>query len=88
MEPQPLRLADLNPAAIVAAAILSIFMSGLLALLLFAPRRNCFFLRWHPEARFLALMVAPFLIILWPLVLLFWLMRSGVMPADPDFYDD
>jgi len=27
-------------------------------------------------------------VILWSLVLLFWLMRSGVIPADPDFYDD
>jgi hypothetical protein len=54
----------------------------------FAPRRNCFFLRWHPETRLLALIGAPFLIILWPLVLLIWLMRSGVIPDDPDFYDD
>ncbi len=83
-----MQLADLNPATIVAAAILSICMSGLLALLPFAPRRNCFFLRWHLEIRFLALVAAPFLIILWPLVLLFWLMRPGVIPADPDFYDD
>ncbi len=33
-------------------------------------------------------MTAPFLLILWPLALLYWLMRSDVIPADPDFYDD
>lgn len=83
-----MQLDYLNPVALVAAAILSVCISGLVVLLLFAPRRNCFFLRWSPEARFLALIVAPFLLILWPLVLLFWLMRSGVIPDDPDFFDD
>ena len=83
-----MRLADLPPAALVAVAVFSVCFSGLVVVLLFAPRRNCFFLRWHPETRLLALIAAPFLIILWPLVLLIWLMRSGVIPDDPDFYDD
>lgn len=79
---------ELNPVALVAAAILSVCISGLVVLLLSVPRRNCFFLRWSPEARMLALMAAPFLLILWPLVLFIWLMGSGVIPNDPDFYDD
>ena len=68
-----MRLADLPPAALVAVAVFSVCFSGLVVVLLFAPRRNCFFLRWHPETRLLALIAAPFLIILWPLVLLYWL---------------
>jgi hypothetical protein len=72
----------------VAVAVFSVCFSGLVVVLLFAPRRNRFFLRWHPETRLLALIAAPLLIILWPLVLLIWLMRSGVIPDDPDFYDD
>jgi hypothetical protein len=83
-----MQLADLNPLALVAAAVLSLCFSGLVVLLLFAPRQNCFFLRWSPETRFLALMAAPFLVILWPLVLLVWLMRSGIFPDDLDFFDD
>lgn len=83
-----MRLADLSSAALVAVAVFSACFSGLIVVLLFAPRRNCFFLRWHPETRLLALIAAPSLIILWPLVLLVWLMRSGVMPDDPDFFDD
>ena len=83
-----MRLADLPPAALVAVAVFSVCFSGLVFVLLFAPRRNCFFLRWHPETRLLALIAAPFLIILWPLVLLYWLLRSGAIPDDPDFFDD
>jgi hypothetical protein len=33
-------------------------------------------------------MAAPFLLILWPLVLVSWLMRSDLFPDDPDFFDD
>jgi hypothetical protein len=72
----------------MAAAVFSMCFGGLVVVLLFAPRRNCFFLRWHPEIRLLALIAAPFLIILWPLALLLWLMRSGIIPDDPDFFDD
>jgi hypothetical protein len=83
-----MQLADLPPAALVAVAVFSMCFSGLVLVLLLAPRRDCFFFRWHPETRFLALMAAPFLVILWPLVLLLWVMRSGVFPEDPDFFDD
>jgi hypothetical protein len=83
-----MQLADLPLAALVAMVVFSVCFSGLVVVLLFAPRRNCFFLRWHPETRLLALIAAPSLLILWPLVLLFWLMLSGVIPDDPDFYDD
>jgi hypothetical protein len=81
-------LSDLNPVAIVDIAILSVCMTGLIVCLLFAPRRNCFFLRWHAATRPFALIVAPSLLILWPLVLLNWLIRRGILPDDPDFYDD
>jgi hypothetical protein len=57
-------------------------------LLLFAPRRDCFFFRWHPETRLFALIASPSLLILWPLVLIYLLMRHGIIPSDPDFYDD
>ena len=50
-----MQLADLNPIALLAAAVFSICFSGLIVLLIFAPRRNCFFLRWYPETRLLAL---------------------------------
>jgi hypothetical protein len=33
-------------------------------------------------------MAAPLLIILWPLFLVSWVMRSGLFPDDPDFFDD
>lgn len=61
----------------------------LLTALVFAPRRDCFLFRWRPETRILALLVAPTLLILWPIVLYGWFLRSrGIDPADPDFMDD
>lgn len=83
-----MNVTDVNPVLLVAAGLLSICMTGLVVVLLFAPRRNCFFLRWYPETRFLALMAAPFLLILWPIVLVYLMMKHGVIPSDPDFYDD
>jgi len=83
-----MRLIDLSPIALLAVAVFSICCSGLFALLIFAPRRDCFFLRLRPEGRLLTLMAVPFLLILWPLVLLHWLIRSGLFPDDPDFFDD
>ena len=83
-----MQLGDLNPFALVVAAFFSLCFSGLIVLLLFAPRRDCFFLRWHAVTRLLALMAAPFLVILWPLLLVIWVMRSGFFPDDPDFFDD
>lgn len=81
-----MRLTDMSPIALVAVAVFSICFTGLIVLLVFAPRRDCFFFRWYHETRLLALMAAPFLLILWPLVLLTWLMR--LFPDDPDFFDD
>jgi hypothetical protein len=37
----------------------------------------------------LALVAAPTLLIVWPILLFGWFLRSrGVDPADPDFLDD
>ena len=61
----------------------------LFVILLAAPRRNCFFLRWHPETRLLALLVSPTLLIVWPVVLYNYLLKSrGVDLDELDFYDD
>jgi hypothetical protein len=63
--------------------------SCLLVMLLAAPRRNCFFFRWHPETRFLALLVSPVLLIIWPIVLYALFLKSrGIGPDDLDFGDD
>ncbi len=57
--------------------------------LIFAPRRDCFFFRWRPETRLVALLVAPTLLIVWPIVLYGWFLHSrGIDPADHDFMDD
>ena len=61
----------------------------LLTLLICAPRRDRFFFRWHAEGRLLALMLAPTLLIVWPILLYGWFLRSrGVDPADTDLFDD
>jgi hypothetical protein len=61
----------------------------LFAMLLRAPRWNCFFFRWRPETRFLALLVSPTLLILWPIVFYAWFLKSrGIELDDPDFGDD
>jgi hypothetical protein len=63
--------------------------SGLFVILLTAPRRNCFFLRWRPEVRFLALLASPALLILWPIIVYAWFLRSrGIGPEDLDFFED
>ena len=60
----------------------------LFAVLLLAPRRDCFFFRWRPETRFLALLASPTLLILWPIVLYGWFLKSrGIEPDDLDFDD-
>jgi len=60
----------------------------LLALLLFAPQRDCFFLRWCPERRLLALLISPALLIIWPILLFGLFLRSrGIDPNDLDFDD-
>lgn len=62
----------------------------LLAMVLFAPQRDCFFLRWRPEKRFLALLVSPVLLIVWPILLYGLFLKSrGIGPDDLlDFGDD
>jgi hypothetical protein len=63
--------------------------SCLFVMLLTAPRRNCFFFRWRPETRFLALLVSPALLILWPMIAYWWFLKSrGIEPDDPDFFED
>ena len=63
--------------------------SVLFVMLLTAPRQNCFFFRWRPESRLVALLVSPTLLILWPIVLYVWFLRSrGIGPDDLDFFED
>jgi hypothetical protein len=78
------------PIAAQAAVIcFSACASCLFVMLLAAPRRNCFFFRWRPETRFLALLVSPVLLIIWPIVLYALLLKSrGIGLDDPDFGDD
>lgn len=78
------------PVSIQLAAIcFTLCATVLFVMLLAAPRRNCFFFRWRPETRLLALVFAPTLLIIWPIVLFNWFIRSrGVDPDDLDFYDD
>lgn len=83
-----MQLTDFPPAALVALAVFSVCFGGLIAVLLFAPRQDAFFLRWYPEKRALALMVAPTLLILWPILLVWSMMEHEIIPSDPDFYDD
>ncbi len=77
---------------VVAQACVLCFIAsgtGLFAVLLLAPRRNCFFLRWRPETRFLALLLSPALLIIWPIVLYGLFLKSrGIGPDDLDFGDD
>ena len=63
--------------------------TGLFVMLLTAPLRNCFFLRWRPEIRLLALLVSPVLLLIWPIVLYALFLKSrGIDLDDPDFFDD
>jgi hypothetical protein len=72
-----------------AAICFAMCAAGLLVTLLAAPRRDCFFLRWQPEIRFLAFLVSPVLLIIWPIVLYALFLRSrGIEWDDPDFFDD
>jgi hypothetical protein len=80
------QLSLLDQALIVCCAAC---FTALLFVLICAPRRSCFFFRWHPEGRALALLVAPTLLILWPILLYGWILHSrGVDPSDPDLFDD
>ena len=80
---------DLPITAQAAAICFVVCATGLFVILLATPRRNCFFFRWHPETRFLALLVSPTLLILWPVILYAWFLKSrGIGPDDLDFFED
>jgi hypothetical protein len=62
--------------------------TGRLVILIATPRRDCLFLRWEAEVRLLALVISPVLLIVWPLVLSAWFLKSGGVDAeDLDFED-
>jgi len=62
--------------------------AGLLVVILAAPRRDCFFLRWRPEIRLLALLVSPVLLFTWPFWLVDLFLKSrGMEWEDLDFDD-
>jgi len=80
---------ELTLTAQAAAICFVICTSGLLVVLLVAPRRDCFFLRWTPLMRLLALMASPALLLVWPIVLYGWFLKSrGIGPEDLDFFDE
>ena len=80
---------QLPTTAQVAVICFAACASCLFVMLLAAPRRNCFFFRWRPETRFLALLVSPVLLIIWPIVLYGLFLKSrGIGPDDLDFGDD
>lgn len=73
-------------AAVICFAVCA---SGLFVILLAAPRRDCFFFRLRPETRLLALLVSPTLLIVWPVVLYAWFLKSrGIGPDDLDYFED
>jgi uncharacterized membrane protein len=78
------------PLAAQAAVICFITCAtGLSVVLLAAPRRDCFFLRWRPEVRFVALLVSPAILIVWPILVYWWFLKSrGIEPDDLDFFED
>lgn len=78
------------PITAQAAAICFVACATCLFVMLIAtPQRNCFFLRWRPETRCLALLAAPTLLILWPIVLYAWFLESrGIGPDDLDYFED
>lgn len=80
---------DLPITAQVAVICFIVCASGLLLVVLTAPKRDCFFFRWHSEVRLLALLISPTLLIIWPILLYAWFLRSrGIEWDDPDFFDD
>jgi hypothetical protein len=80
---------DLPASAQACVLCFIVSATGLFAVLLLAPRRNCFFLRWRPKGRFIALLFSPALLILWPIVLYALFLKSrGIDPNDVDFDDD
>jgi hypothetical protein len=81
-------LRELPIAIHIAVICFSLCVTTPLVLLITAPRRDCFFFRWSPEVRFLALLVAPAMLIIWPIVLYWWFIKSlGIDPDDLDLDD-
>ena len=79
---------ELPLAGQVAAICFVLCATVLFVILLASPRRNCFFFRWQPETRLLALVFSPTLLILWPILLYGWIIKSsGIDPDDLDFDD-
>ena len=78
------------PITAQAAAICFVVCATVLfVMILTAPRRDCFFFRWRPETRLLALVFSPVLLIIWPIVFYWWFLKSrGIDPDDLDFGDD
>lgn len=75
--------------AIAAAICFVVCATGLFMILLLAPRRDGFFFRLTPERRFLALVVSPTLLIIWPVVLYGLFLKSrGIGPEDLLDWDD
>lgn len=80
---------DLPLAAQAAAICFVVCATTLFAIILTAPRWDCFFFRWSPERRLLALVVSPALLIVWPIVLYLWFLNSrGIEPEDMDYFDE
>jgi hypothetical protein len=80
---------DLPVTAQAAAICFIACATCLFTMLLLAPRKDYFFLRWHPEIRLLALLVSPVLLIIWPIVLFAFILKSrGIDLDDLDFLDD
>ena len=80
---------ELPIAAQLAAICFVACTTGLLLVLLTAPRRDCFFFRWPLEGRLLALIVAPTMLIVWPIVVYGLFLKSrGIRLEDMDYFDD
>ena len=80
---------DLPVTAQLAVIYISLCISALGTLLVFAPKRRGWFFRRNPEGRLLTLLFAPTLLIVWPMVLFGLFLKSrGISPDDPDFLDD
>ena len=72
-----------------AVVCLAAYATCLFVMLLTAPRWNCFFFRWSPGTRFLALLASPVLLVLSPILLYAWFMQClGIDLGDLDFDDD
>ena len=80
---------DLSLAGQASTICLVICAAALFVILLTAPQRDCFFLRWTAPVRFLALIVLPALFIVWSIILYGWFLKSrGIGPEDMDYFDE